>query len=74
MVGVAYRRWSFTTGFNYKALTGKISVFRCFGRRSLMGGGRLREVVAHGGSTVSGKSDQWHRITDRTKHEGIHTW
>ena len=39
-----------------------------------MGGGRLREVVVHGGSTEFGKSDQWHRITDRTKHEGIHTW
>ena len=39
-----------------------------------MGGGRLREVVVHGGSTEFGKSDPWHRITDRTKHEGIHTW
>ena len=44
MVAVAYRRWSFTRGSNCKALTGKILVFWI--------GGRLREVVAHGGSTV----------------------
>ena len=43
MVAVVYRRWSFTTGSNYKALTGNVSVFWI--------GGRLREVVAHGGST-----------------------
>ena len=44
MVAVAYRRWLFTRGSNCKALTGKILVFWI--------GGRLREVVAHGGSTV----------------------
>ena len=44
MVAVAYRRWLFTRGYNCKALTGKILVFWI--------GGRLREVVAHGGSTV----------------------
>ena len=44
MVAVAYRRWLFTRGSNFKALTGKILVFWI--------GGRLREVVAHGGSTV----------------------
>ena len=44
MVAVAYRRWLFTRGSNCEALTGKILVFWI--------GGRLREVVAHGGSTV----------------------
>ena len=44
MVLVAYRRWSFTRVFNCKALTGKMLVFWI--------GGRLREVIAHGGSTV----------------------
>ena len=44
MVAVAYRRWLFTRGSNCKALTGKILVFWI--------GGRLREVVAHGGLTV----------------------
>ena len=44
VVAVAYRRWSFTRGSNCKALTGKILVFWI--------GGRLWEVVAHGGSTV----------------------
>ena len=43
-VAVAYRKWSFTRGSNCKALTGKILLFWI--------GGRLREVVAHGGSTV----------------------
>ena len=42
MVLVAYGRWSFTRGSNCKALTG------FFDWRSLMGGGRLREVVTHG--------------------------
>ena len=45
MVAVAYRRWLFTRGYNCQALTGKILVFWI--------GGRLREVVAHGGSTVA---------------------
>ena len=44
MVAVAYRRWSFTRGSYCKPLTGKILVFWI--------GGRLREVVAHGGSTL----------------------
>ena len=44
MVAVAYRRWSFARGSNYKALTGKILVFWM--------SGRLWEVVAHGVSTV----------------------
>ena len=44
VVAVAYRRWSFTRCFNGKALTGKILVFSI--------GGRLWEVVAHGGSTI----------------------
>ena len=52
MIAIAYRRWSFTRGSNCKALTGKIFVF--FDGRSLIGGGRIREVVAHGGSTVVG--------------------
>ena len=51
VVVVAYRRWSFTTGSNCKALTGKILVF-WIGGRIIMGGGRLQEVVAYGGSTV----------------------
>ena len=41
---VTYRRWSFTRGSNSNALTGKILMFGI--------GGRLWEVVAHGGSTV----------------------
>ena len=45
VVAVAYRRWSFTRGSNCKALTGKILVF-CIG-------GRLQELVVHGGSIVS---------------------
>ena len=39
MVAVAYRRWSFTTGSNCKALTGKISVFWI--------GGHLWKVVTY---------------------------
>ena len=41
---VTYRRWSFTRGSNCNALTGKILMFEI--------GGRLWEVVAHGGLTV----------------------
>ena len=48
MAAVAYRRWSFTTGSNCKALTGKVLVFRI--------GSRLWEAVAYGGSTVLEKS------------------
>ena len=39
MVAVAYRRWSFTTGSNCRALTGNVLVFWI--------GGRLWEVVAY---------------------------
>ena len=43
----AYKRWSFTRGSKcIKALTGKVLVFW------IAIGGRLWEVVAHGGSTV----------------------
>ena len=47
------QKWSqsLTRGSNCKALTGKVLVF-WIGAWSLMGGGRLRFVVAHGGSTV----------------------
>ena len=45
VVAVAYRRWSFTRNSNCKALTGKVLVFSI--------GGRLWEVVAPEGSTVS---------------------
>ena len=38
MVAVAYGRWSFTRGSNYKAFTGKVLVFRI--------GRLLRKVVA----------------------------
>ena len=44
VVAVAYRSWSFTRSSICKAPTGKFLVFWI--------GGRLREVVAHGGSTV----------------------
>ena len=44
IVGVAYKRWSLTIGSDYRTLTGK-SLF--FWR-----GSRLRQVVAHGFSTV----------------------
>ena len=52
MGAVAYRRWSFTKGSNFKSLTGKILVFWFGGSLSVMGGDRLREVVTNGGSTV----------------------
>ena len=44
VVAVAYRRWSFTRGYNCKALTGKVLVFWI--------SGHLREGVTDGGSTV----------------------
>ena len=56
MVAVAYRSWLFARGSNCKALTGKILVFGlavAYRRWSLTGGGRLREVVAHGCSTAA---------------------
>ena len=51
VVVVAYRRGSFTRDSNCKALSGEIFVFWIGGHLSLEGG-RLQEVVAHGGSTV----------------------
>ena len=51
MVAVALRRWSFSRSSNSRALTGKVLVFR-MGVAYGVGDGRLREVVAHGGSTV----------------------
>ena len=50
VVAVAYRRSSFTRGSSCKALTGKILVFWI--------GGRLRELVVHGGSIVSRSLEQ----------------
>ena len=50
VVAVAYERCLFTRGSNCRALTGPNSGVLHLG--SLMGGGRLREVVAHGSSTV----------------------
>ena len=44
---VAYRRWSFTRGSYCKGLEN----VGALDRWSLLGGGRLLEVVAHGGST-----------------------
>ena len=41
----------FTRGSNWKALTGKVLVF-WIASHLYMGGGRLQEVVAHGGATV----------------------
>ena len=38
VVAVAFRKWSFMIGSNWKALTGKI--FCVLDRQSLMGGGR----------------------------------
>ena len=52
MVAVAYRRWSFTRGFNSKALAGKILVFWIGGRLWETIAYERTEVVAHGGSTV----------------------
>ena len=70
LVAVAYRRWLFTRGSNYKALTGKVLVFWF--------GGRLWEVVAHGGSTVStsvsvGSSPRSWYFTSATGRIGVHT-
>ena len=50
MNGVAYRSWSFSRGSNCKGFDWEnLGVLDW---RSLVGGGRLREVVARGGSTV----------------------
>lgn len=51
MLAVAYSRGLFKRGSNYSPLTGNFSVL--LSRRSLMGGGRLRAVVADAGLTVS---------------------
>ena len=45
VVAVAYERWSFTRGSNYRNMTGKNLVFWM--------SGRLWEVVARGGWIVS---------------------
>ena len=50
VVAVDYERWSLTRGSKYSDLTGKFLVF--WNTWSLRRGGRLREVVATGGSTV----------------------
>lgn len=44
IVGVAYKRWSLAIGSDYRTLTGKSLVF--------WRGSRLRQVVAHGVSTI----------------------
>ena len=50
VVMVTYRRWSFTRGSNCKALTRENCGVSDW--QPLMEGGRLWEVVAHGGSIV----------------------
>ena len=52
VVAVAYERWSLTRGSNYSALTEK--QFGILETWSLKRGGRLREVVGRGGSTLNG--------------------
>ena len=61
VVAVAYERWSLTRGFTNSNLTeepignfdsGHLRGVVTYGGWSLTGGGRLREVVAQGGSTV----------------------
>ena len=51
VVAVAYERWSLAIGSKYSDLTGKQLV----SWKSLRRGGRLREVVTTGGSTVCDK-------------------
>ena len=51
VVAIAYGRWSFTRDSSIRLWLIIFLVFRNWGW-SLMGGGRLREVVARGGSTV----------------------
>ena len=63
MVAVAYSRWSVAIGSNSKALTGKILVFWI--------GGRLREVVAHGGSTVFGDLIYLRLASYKPRHKNI---
>ena len=63
MVAVAYRRWSFARGSNFKALTGKVLVF---GYESLVGGDRLREVVAQEGPTATAFPELSLLLKDRT--------
>ena len=64
MLAVAYGRGLFKRGSTYSALTGNFGVLD---RRSLMGGGRLRAVVAHAGSTVSPL--RWFSLATRSKSE-----
>ena len=54
VVAVAYERWPLTRGSKYSDLTWKLLVF--WKNWSLRRGGRLREVVATGGSTVARNS------------------
>ena len=51
MVAVAFERMSFKKGSDYKALTGKMLVFWIRDR--------LREVVAHEGSTILHSNYNW---------------
>ena len=66
MVAVAYRRWSFTRGFNFKALARKILVFWI--------GGRLWETIAYERwSHMEGSTVFWYRADylyryDTTSH------
>ena len=54
MVAIAYRRWSFTRGSNFNALTGKILVFWI--------GSCLWEMVAYGG-------ERWPHMEVRLYHK-----
>ena len=64
---VAYRRWSFTRGSYCKALE-NVGVLD---RWSLLGGGRLLEVVAHGGSTEYSKTAQFFSDPEFNKARNI---
>ena len=68
VVVVAYRRWSFTRGSYCKALK-NVGVMD---RRSLLGGGRLLELVAHGGSTEYSITTQFFSDLDFNKVRNIY--
>ena len=55
MIALAYERWSITRSSNYRALVENILVNILY-RWSLMGVGRLQEVIAHREWTVSIKT------------------
>ena len=55
LIALAYQRCSITRSSNYRALGEKI-LMKILYRWSLMGVGRLQEVVAHGEWTVSIKT------------------